>query len=288
MEPEDQPVGLVLVVVVGKPQREAPRSAAALNRDVAAVAGADVLPRLARDRRERQRRGLAAPGASHRARAARRRCRRRSRPPRRRVRRRPSRLRPLDRRFRIGRRDARLGPPRPDCPPPPIARRVPPRCRLGRRRPSKLPPVPAAARAGGLTGAAVPGRAGRAAAAGLASARAATAAAGRACFPRRHRCRLIPPAPPPPTPDAPPRRQRRPTGTGAIRAWATGERHQGEAQRKDARAPESEPRAQVGRTSSGHVCSLLRGLEFDRLLAVAGGDDVGLDRVFGRVRRDSR
>ena len=70
MKPEDQRVGFVPVVVVGKPHARSRGSAAALDRDVAAFAGADVLPGLARDRRERQRRGLAAPCASDRARTA--------------------------------------------------------------------------------------------------------------------------------------------------------------------------------------------------------------------------
>src|SRR5450759_2498505 len=74
---EGQPVGFVLVVVVRKPHGEVPAATAALNRNVAAVAVTQGVPRsgggtctLVRDRLERHRRGLAAPRARYRAGAA--------------------------------------------------------------------------------------------------------------------------------------------------------------------------------------------------------------------------
>src|SRR5450432_3556449 len=68
MKGEDQPVGMAVVVVVRKPQREVPRLTAARNGHPAALAGAEVRPArggtgiLVRNRPEGQRRGLAATG----------------------------------------------------------------------------------------------------------------------------------------------------------------------------------------------------------------------------------
>src|SRR5437870_9221704 len=63
VKPEDQPIRMILVIVVGKPQREPSHSAAALNRDISAFAGAHVLPRFAGHGCKHQRRGLAAASA---------------------------------------------------------------------------------------------------------------------------------------------------------------------------------------------------------------------------------
>src|SRR5205085_3540972 len=58
MKTEDQPIGMSFVVVVGQPHGKA----AIANLDVATGTDAHGLPRLARDRPERQRRSLVAAG----------------------------------------------------------------------------------------------------------------------------------------------------------------------------------------------------------------------------------